>query len=222
MTRALLVVTVVHLALARAAAADIGDFETAMVNNWIDNYERNMVEDNVLRSGPRSGSATTAPSTVVPKRSARVPAQLAAKAPPGQRAALTRQYDQLLSTYEALAVKLRLPDHDISSSLALLVCGAYTAYRGGDLSDTALAATQKQLHAVLVKAPGFAKIPTAQKQDLYEQLAIVSTQIELSLVQAKTDPAKLAQVRDVAKTYLAAFGNPDQVVIDDRGISLQR
>jgi len=186
------------------------------LDTWIDTYERNMVEDNVLR-GNRPSSGDAAKSTVVPKRAPRMPAVLAQKLPAAQRAAAEQQMSGLLVAYDRLTVKLKLTERDVAGALALLVCAAYAAYHGHDLPETAFVATAKQLHQVLGADAKFGKLATADKQDLYEQLVIAGMQLFVQNLNAKDDAAH-ADVRDAGRRYLAGFGDPDQLEITDRGL----
>jgi hypothetical protein len=145
---------------------------------------------------------------------------MAADGPADKRAALAQEYELLLSTYETLAAKLKLPDHDLAGALALFICGSFVAYHGTDVSNAALLATSRQLHEMLGHHAAFARLTTDQKQDMYEQLAILSTTMVLGRERAKSDPAQLAQVRALGRQYLAGFVDPDRLQITDRGIGL--
>lgn len=203
------------IAIARPARAD---FEDDMVNNWIDNYERNMIEDNVLRGNRPSSGGDAVKSTVVPKRAPRMPAVLAQKAPAAQRAAVEQQLKGLLVAYDRLTVKLKLTERDLAGALALLVCAAYAAYHGHDLPETALVATTKQLHQVLGSDAKLGKLATADKQDLYEQLVIAGMQLFVQNLNAKEGAAR-DEVRETGRRYLAGFADPDKLEITDRGLA---
>jgi len=203
------------LAAPRLAHAQIGvDFS--------DSWERSQVYNYIL-TDPHRDSAPSASkkSTRVPKRAvARMPATMAAKQPPDRRAATVKQYELMLSTYETIATALKLPDHDLAGAFALLVCASYVAYHDQDLPPAAVVATSRQLRDALGSNAAFTKLSIEKKQDLYEQVAILSTTIVVGHDQAKGDPAQLAQLRALGKQQLAAVTDPDRLKIDENGMSL--
>ena len=206
-------IAVLALALVLVPRVAHADF----LDTWIDNYERNMVEDNVLR-GNRPSSGDAARSTVVPKRAPRMPAVLAQKLPAAQRTAAAQQMSGLLVAYDRLTVKLKLTERDVAGALALLVCAAYAAYHGHDVPETAFVATANQLHRVLGADDKFGKLATADKQDLYEQLVIAGMQLFVQNLNAKEDAARDA-VREAGRRYLTGFGDPDKLEITDHGLA---
>jgi hypothetical protein len=205
---------VISLAMSHEAYAQWGNFGI----DWSDHIERSVMNDSIRRS-PNSppGRSSSPASTKVPKRTPRIPAKMAASAPPAQRAAMERTYTTLLSGYDALSAKLHVPDHELAGAFAMLVVGSYAAYHGTEVSPGALAATTKQLRAAL-GAP-LAKLTTETKQDLYEQLAIVSTMLVGGIDRGKSDPATREQLRELGKQYLAGFVDPDRLQITDKGMS---
>jgi hypothetical protein len=217
MTKNILFV-ILALALVPLRAAHAGPYGDFGID-FTDTLERDVMYRHI-RSSPNRHTGSAASSTQVPRRNGRMPATMAATAPTAQRAALERQYATLLSTYETLVPKLHLPDRDLAGAFALLVCGAYSAYHGVEVSDTALAATSKQMRDVLAGNRAFLKLTTENKQDMYEQVAIVSTMIVVGVEGAKADPSKRDGMRELGKRYLASFADPDRLLITDKGITM--
>jgi hypothetical protein len=219
MTRAILVsILALAAAVARPAhASPYGDFGI----NFTDTWSRGVMNAKLLnRPGGGGGAHAQAPSMQVARRAPRMPAVMAASVEPGQRAATERQYAMMLETYGKLVPKLKLGERDVSGAFALLVCAAYTAYHGEEVTDTALAATKQQLRDVLAAKPEFAKMAADKKQDMFEQAAIVSTLLVVRTEGAKADPKKRDELRELGKQLLAGFGDPDRLLVTESGITL--
>jgi hypothetical protein len=68
--------------------------------------------------------------------------------------------------------KNRLPANDVAVAAAIYISGAYGAYHGTQLGDDAFLALVTQLRDALAATPAFINAPIAQRQDMYEALAI--------------------------------------------------
>jgi Family of unknown function (DUF6683) len=164
----------------------------------------------------RHAHAAPDATRVPPRTPPRMPGVLASSA--GARSAeLEKTYAQLLAAFEQSLDKARLARNDVAVAAAMYIVGSYAAYHGADVSDAAFVAIANQIRDVLAATPGYAGAPLAQKQDMYEGLAIVGT---LMLAAAKTKGGD-ASVRANAKNYLEALfhGDVDALQITDAGMS---
>jgi hypothetical protein len=154
-------------------------------------------------------------STVVPPRAARMPAVLAAAAPPAQRASSEAAYTRLLAAYEKIAPQHGVTPRDVAGALALYLCASYAVYHDVDFTASMMAKVTKQVRAVIVKTPEFASATTADRQDMYEQFAILG----MTMSAARTVPIT-AEARSSAKGYLEGFlkVGVDSIQISEAGL----
>ncbi|MFT3719727.1 DUF6683 family protein [Pseudorhodoferax sp.] len=147
--------------------------------------------------------------TVVPVRATpRAPQKLAQHYPPQRRVEAVRTFRQLLDGYHQVEARMGVPRGDLAGALAAFIAGNLMAYHDRDVPDAYFPAVVEQLRPAVVGQPGFARIGTAEKQDAYEQLAILGTFMALTrqALRRQPDAQIQARMREAARGYLAQLG----------------
>jgi hypothetical protein len=207
----------------------------ALANDTLTSILANEVlEDAAAGSGkPRRGArkatsatvATTA-TTVITLGTPRMAAKLAEHCPPGQRSEVRRTYGSLLEKYRnEMEPKLGIPRNDLAGAVAAFLAGNYMAYNNTDFPDRHFAPLMTQMRQTIGSNPDFAKASNADKQDMYEQMAILGmfmagTQLAL---RQKPDAQVAANLKQAAKGYLEQFlkTDADRVQITAQGLVLR-
>lgn len=151
--------------------------------------------------------------------------QLAAVFPPAQRDQMAKAYVQAFGTYRQLEAKLGIPANDVAGAVAAFIAGNYMAYRGVEVPDDQYKRLVKQLRSALASSAAFSAATPADKQRLYEQMAMVGTFMavaQLSFVRSP-NPSAERNFRESAQANLeGALKVPaEQVRIDANGLSLR-
>jgi hypothetical protein len=156
-------------------------------------------------------------------------AKLAATLAEQDRAEATQFYSQLLDTYrKSIEPANKIPKNDLAGAVALFIGGNYEAYRNADMQPAHFQALVGQMQQIISNNASFAQASKAEKQELYEQFAILGMLMASmrEIIQAK-QPANAkdinAKLKSTAKTYLEQFLkiDADNVLIGDQGLALQ-
>jgi hypothetical protein len=208
----------------------------ALANDTLTSILANEVlEDATAGSGkPRRGAksaqaarkAVPAGATVITLGAPRMAAKLAEHYPPGQRSEVRRTYSTLLDKYRnEMEPKLGIPRNDLAGAVAAFLAGNYMAYNNTDFPDRHFAPLMTQMRQTIGSNPDFAKSSNADKQDMYEQMAILGmfmagTQLAL---RQKPDAQVAANLKQAAKGYLEQFLKIDaeRVQITAQGLVLK-
>ena len=144
-----------------------------------------------------------------------MPAQLAAAAPAADRASTETYYRKLLTTYEELAPKNGFAARDVAPALALYLGASYAVYHDVEVTDETMAALARQLGGLLSAMPAWTNASVGDRQDMYEQFAILGMLMGV----ARTKPIT-AEARASAKAYLEGFlkAGVDEIQIGERGL----
>jgi hypothetical protein len=129
---------------------------------------------------------------------------LASSYPPAQRARVEELFKELLSGYHKIESQFGIPRNDVGGAVAAFLAGSYMAYRDVDLPDQNFLALVNQMRLVLASNGEFARTSDAEKQELYEQMAILGTYMALTRDALKQRPdARVARnMQRAAKRYL--------------------
>jgi hypothetical protein len=184
--------------------------------------ERNASAKTVALS--RQTTATTLSGSYQPSAS-NIVAKMAATYPPANRPEAERVFGELLVGYRKIEQQFGIPKHDVAGSVAAFVAGSYMAYRGVDFPDEHFKPLVAQMRQIIGSNPDFAKASNAEKQEMYEQMAILgmfmaNTQMALK---EKPNPQIAANMRQAAKGYLEQFlkTDADRVQITAQGLVLK-
>ncbi len=169
---------------------------------------------------PRIAFSPTADATKTSTAS-----KLAASYPPDQRIKVTRTFNELLVGYHQIESKFDVPKYDLGGSVAALLAGSYMAYRNVDFPDEAFKPLVQQMQRALSGNAQLVAAPNAEKQDMYEQLAILGMLMANTQIALQQQPnAKSSQnLRAAAKGYLETFLKTDaeRVQITDKGLVIK-
>ncbi|WP_280156099.1 DUF6683 family protein [Piscinibacter sp. XHJ-5] len=233
--RNLLIALAACLVAALPVRADEGwasrdyDFAKNQMNDFVSRFQRDLVDPvsrgvRNQRPGARAARAG-ATSTTVPERAAQVPRALASVYPPAERARMEKIFRELLVGYGKFEQHYRLPRRDLAGAVAAFVGGAYMGYRNTTFPDEYFPPMVEQFRSIIASDPAFAKAPTAARQEMYEQLAILGmfmANAQMALRQ-RPDPQIEARVRAAGKAYLEQFLKTDaeRVQITAQGLVLR-
>ncbi|MEW6704681.1 MAG: DUF6683 family protein [Pseudomonadota bacterium] len=147
---------------------------------------------------------------------------LASAYPAHMRADVESLFKELLAGYHKIEAQFGIPRHDVGGAVAAFLAGSYMAYRDVDFPDEQFMPLVQQMRQVLAGNAEFARASDAQKQELYEQMAVLGTYMALTRDALKQRPdAGLEQnMRKAAKGYLEQFldVSADRVQITDAGL----
>lgn len=154
-----------------------------------------------------------------------VAVKLARQYPAAARAEAERVFRELLAGYGQIERRFGVPSRDLAGSVAAFLAGSYMAYRNVDFPDENFKPLVAQMRGAIGSKPEIAKASNAEKQEFYEQMAIMgmfmaSTQRALK---QRPDPQIAANMRQAAKGYLEQFLNTDadRVQITAQGLVLR-
>ena len=184
-------------------------------------------ERNAKGAAGRTSSSGTGGSTVVPPASTtNTPQQLAARYPAAQRPRIEHAFRESLKGYHQLEDKLGIPRNDVAGAVAAYIAGSYMAYRDVRLPDEHFKLLVAQMRSLLEGNRVFQRASSAEKREMYEQMAIIGTFMAVTRESLKRQPgqAQYAEnVRQAAKTNLEQFlkTDADRVQITDRGLLIR-
>ncbi len=161
---------------------------------------------------PFAGTAKLSyrPSTTVHERTlAQIIANTRVKDPNG-----AQKIEQLLSSRNIVArvhqdmPRLGLQPNNVADAYALYWTSAWQGTRGlnDDLPKSQIMAVRNQAAAALLKIPQFRSATDAQKQEMTEIMIIQAALILISIEEAKSDPALLAQTQKAISQGARNFG----------------
>jgi hypothetical protein len=152
-------------------------------------------------------------------------AKLSFAYPAANRSEAERVFRELLARYGKIEQQFGIPHHDVAGSVAAFLAGSWMAYRNTDFPDERFKPLVSQMRQVLGSNPEFANASNADKQEMYEQMAILGmfmagTQMALK---EKPNPQIAANMKQAAKGYLEQFLKTDaeRVQITGQGLVLR-
>lgn len=169
---------------------------------------------NALKAGQQQAVSSTkhAPGIIVTRSGqSTAAAKLAAAYPINARAEVERVFGMLLSTYPQVEQKLGMPANELGGAVALFVVTSLQAYQGRDVEIEQFKTVAAQMRAALSTNAAIAEAPDADKQDVYEQLAILGMFLDGVHEQLKKtpNPQVAANMKQAAKGYLEQFLKTD-------------
>lgn len=173
---------------------------------------------------PKTGTVRTQVS-IDPALTQRTLDKLAAVYPSAQRSTVRPILRQMLEGYKQLEQKLGMPRNDLASAVATFIAGSYGAYRDADLPDEQMRPLVEQIHQAIATNPRLAKASNAEKQEMYEQMAVLGVFIATTRLALQEHPnaQTSAQMRQAAKGYLEQFlkTDADRIAITERGLVIR-
>ena len=194
-------------------------------NNFIQGIENRNEE---LRRGTRETDSPTkrVSSTVLPGAGGQgVASKLAAHYPAAQRGQAERAFVQVLDGYRQIESRFGIPRNDLAGAVAAFLAGSYMAYNDVDFPDENFKPLVSQLRRIIASNPEFQRASNAEKQEMYEQMAILGTSLALTRDALKQQPnAQIASnIRQAGKGYLEQFlkTDADRVQITSGGLVIR-
>lgn len=135
------------------------------------------------------------------------PSRMAAKYPAENRSEATNLFSKLLSSFAEIERLFRLPETDVANAAAAFVVGSWMAFNNADFPDENFKPLVKQLRDVISGSPNFAIVTDGQKQELYEQLAILgmfAANVQRAINQ-EPNTQIAGNMRNAARGYLEIF-----------------
>jgi hypothetical protein len=203
---------------------------TMILNRQINMYDQ-VINSNREKLSRSSSSQVVARqaikgSTLAPEQqNPAMPAKLAAQYPVERRAEFQKTFSEVLVGYQKIETQFGIPKNDIAGAVAAFVAGNYMAYRDVDFPDQNFKPLVEQMRGIIGNAAGFAESSAAEKQETYEQLAIIGTFMALTRdgLKKQPNPQTSANMRKAAKGYLEQFlkTDADRVQITANGLVLK-
>lgn len=213
---------------AYGAGMDIGnlgglDFSATMNRIQWQNIERAALR-RAAGNAVSAASVSTRFAPAAPTSSSAQARVLAANYPPAQRAEAENTFNTLLQGYGKIEQQFGVPRHDLAGAVAAFFAGSVMAYNNADFPDQHFQPLVTQMRSMLAGNPGFAQASDAERQQMYEQMAIVgmfmaTTQMALK---QRPDAAMAARLRAVGQGYLEKFLQTDaaRVRITAQGLQI--
>jgi hypothetical protein len=165
---------------------------------------------------------SAAPLTFEPVSPPVAPAALARAYPAAQRTQAEQVFSQSLQTWHGLESQFGLRRNDMGGALAAFVAGNYAAYRDQPLPDALFKPLVRQMQAALLHSGALERVDAAQKQVLYEHLAILGTWMLATreALQKQPDARVAANMKAAARGYLQqALGlDAERMRLTDQGL----
>lgn len=217
------------------------DYASNTLNNFLDDHERNLVNpiskavrakssSAATATGSKSGSSSKTKTKLLTKttvafREPLVPKSMAAAYPPADRDRMIQTFSKLLSGYGQIETQFAIPKRDVAGATAAFIIGSYMAYNGVGLPDEQFVPVVNQIRTVLASSPEFARMGVKDRQNTYEQMAILGmfmANAQLAMA-SNPNPEMQATMRNAAGAYLRSIlqVEPDSVAITASGLVLR-
>lgn len=171
---------------------------------------------------PVPAAKSTAALTFDPVSRPIAPARLAQTYPANNRALVEQTFNQTLEGYRKIEAQFGIRRNDIGGALAAFVAGNYSAYRNEPFPDKLFKPLVAQMQGVLQSSGTLEKIGAAEKQELYENLAILGTYMALTreALQKTPNDKVAANVKSAARGYLeqSLKLDPDRMKLTEQGL----
>jgi len=164
------------------------------------------------------------PMGFVPSEAQPVAKRLVASYPPQQREQVAKEMSDLLARYREIETRFGLAPNDVAGAVAAFVAGNYMAWRDVEFPDAAFAPLVQQMRGVIAAQPRFRDATDAEKQQLYEEMAIVGMHMALQRAALRgASAAARKQLQRTAKSHLDNFLQMDcsRLSIRATGLALQ-
>jgi hypothetical protein len=196
------------------------DLATGILQNLL---ARDLLKDR-NKPRPATGSLSQLSSSTVLSGvgKAVMPAKLAATYPVDQQRTAEKAYTETLQGYRQIEARLGIPRNDVAGAVAAFIAGSWMAYRGVDLPDRHFQQLVVQMRQVIGTNAQFQNAAAAEKQEFYEQMAILGTTMALTREALKRQPdaSTEGRLRETARGYLEQFlgTDADRVTITASGL----
>ncbi|CAG1769511.1 hypothetical protein BAC2_00374 [uncultured bacterium] len=208
------------------------NFDTAMYRLHLNRLQQNNSEgaggssssEQVLRK-PQAGLLAQSTRYTPAIRDGDYAHKLADAYPAQSRGEAERVFKELLSGYRKLEARFGIPRNDVAGSIAAFLAGSYMAYHDTDFPDEHFRPLVEQMRTVVGSNADFARATEAEKQEMYEKMAMLGMYMATTQMALKEQPNPQVSVnmKKAAKTYLEQFlkADADSVEITARGLVIR-
>lgn len=204
---------------------DGGAFNNALNASTIVSRTKALLGDQAKSPSGRTTSAS--PVSAKSLRFASTPAAtaipaMAAAYPASKQTEVTSVFQQLLGKFGGIERLFGQPDHDLPTALSLYVATSYEAVTGTQVTPQQARPLIVQMRGLLQGEPGVASASDAEKQKLYEQLAVMGMFTSVATMELKQKPNPVAsdRLKAAARSNLAQLGlDPDRIRFGENGLS---
>jgi hypothetical protein len=172
------------------------------------------------------GSATKSkPIQFTPDPSVNTASKLAAAYPPANRQEAEGVFREMLTLYGRVEDKYNIPKNDLAGAAAVFILASHIAYSGVDQPPEMIAPLAAQLRSAMASNPELVSLSNRDKQDMYEQFAIIGMFIEGTRYALESQPnAKIAaNLKTAGGGYLQTFlkSDPAKMRFSNQGMFIE-
>lgn len=211
------------------------DVPSLITGGMLNQMNLNMMEqaigtDQSDSDAPETGvqdaqSAVIPSNTVLRMTAPTFPAKLALTYPPDQRLQAQQLFTDLLTGFGRIEEQFGLPQRDVAAAVAGFIAGSWMAYHNTSFPDQNFSPLVAQIREIISRDPQFASATSVDKQETYEQLAILGMFMATNqmALQQNPDPVLQANMQQAAKGYLEKFlgVDADRVQISSDGLVIR-
>jgi hypothetical protein len=152
-----------------------------------------------------------------------IPAQIASLYPMPDKDSLEQMFSVMLASFKQDVQAQGLPANDLPFLMSRFICTVYEVVQQQTVPASHYQAVEQQLNQVMANTPAFSQLSEAQKQDLYDRVAIQGLMIDLFVEQAKSnnDPELRAVAVELATRSLDDLLDipASQLSVSEQGVS---
>lgn len=216
---------------AQSPAASMDDMSSGMTaKDMMDGLKRSQ---GVMFDAPpesyfqgQSLSAKSSPIVFTPDPSINTAAKLAAAYPATKRQEVEGVFREMLALYGRVEGKYDIPKNDLAGAAAVFVLASHIAYSGVDQPPEMIAPLAAQLRAAMASNPEMNRLSNRDKQDMYEQFAIIGMFIEGARYALQSQPnANIsANLKKAGSNYLQIFlkSDPANIRFSNAGMFIEK
>jgi hypothetical protein len=186
-----------------------------------------VLNQQVLQNAARATSEAAPPreATRVTVGRPMAPRELASHYPASERAKVEALFTDLLQRYRSIEERFAIPRHDLGGAVAAFIAGSHMAYRNEPFPDEHFGPLVQQMRRLLAANPAVAAAPLADRQQAYEQLAILGMFMAGAQIaqREKPDAQAAERLQRAGGEYLERLLaiEPARVQIGPRGLALR-
>jgi len=151
--------------------------------------------------------------------------KLASVYPEQHRGKVVATMRQLLDGFHKIEQQFAIPRNDMAGAIAGFLAGSYMAYQDTEFPDENFKPLVNQMRQIVSSNPDFAKASSAEKQEMYEQMAVLGMFMATTQMALKENPNPqvAANMKQAAKGYLEQFLKTDanKVFLTANGLEIR-
>jgi hypothetical protein len=165
------------------------------------------------------------PVQFIPDPSIDTATKLAAVYPAANRQEAEGVFREMLALYGRVEGKYNIPKYDLAGATAVFILMSHNAYSGGDQPPEMIAPLAAQLRLAMASNPEISRLSNRDKQDMYEQFAIIGMFVEGTryALQSKPNPKISANLKKAGSDYLQTFlkTDPANIRFSNKGMFIE-